>query len=133
MAPWTEHAHYGHLLIQHSHPCEQEPCPCVGLAGIGQGCSHTCPRTLTPYCTPFPGLIPTGPGAEVTGHLFGFFFPPWGIDEMEKLLWREMAKNCTWWVGLGQRDLVTTSQNPGCWRPGQSMGGGRQVGGGLGA
>lgn len=103
----------GHLLIQHSHPCEQEPCPCLGLAGMGQGCSHPPPpKKSSPPHTAYHslGLIPMGPGAEAIGLLFGFFFPPWGIDEMEKLLRREMAKNCTWWVGLGQSDLVTTSE-----------------------
>lgn len=34
------------------------------------------------------GLILMGPGAETT-RLFGFFFPHWGISEMEKLLWGE--------------------------------------------
>lgn len=100
----------GHLLIQHPHLCEQEPCPCLGLAGIGRGCSPTLPKKNSSPRTACHslGLIPMGPGAEAIGLLFGFFFPPWGIDEMEKLLWREMAKNCTWWVGLGQSDLVTT-------------------------
>lgn len=99
-----------------------------GWQGLARVQAHLHKKNSPPHTARHSlGLIPMGPGAEAIGLLFGFFFPPWGIDEMEKLLWREMAKNCTWWVGLGQSDLVTTSQNPGCWRPGQSMGGGRQV------
>lgn len=96
-ALWTPHAYQAELQdpgarTQQSHPCGQECGPCLGPARMGWGCSYTLPPHAgwpTPHWSCPLGLILMGPGAETIRLLFGFFFPHWGISEMEKLLWGE--------------------------------------------